>query len=336
MRRYYNLVRLKSSNHKDLTKCLDLYARNIEPLVRTSTNEIAYWLDNFKKRKDEVFYIFGFYMNNTLIGYAQIVHFTTEEIIFIDYLAIDKEFRRNNTFYEFIEHIFIFFKDNLKIKYVLAEVALFKRNSLPSDYAKTLIRLLKISGFNILKIEYYSPMLGKENFESETECALMIQTPNNELDKIKTETYLSFLKVIYFKHYQRWYEEFLNQDDMNNYNKSLYHLYQNAELQANKRKYIEINGMSNLFNKTPIKVPVLKNSKWKQLSLLVFLIFIISIVLGTGYWFINRKTGVEISTLSFIILPSSIVAVFILALVLEKKEKANLFEIIKSFFGKNQ
>jgi N-acetylglutamate synthase-like GNAT family acetyltransferase len=237
MKVVYELKQFKSSRNKDLTRALALYSRNIEPFLRTDTREIIYWLDEYPLRHTDQFIILGLYLNEMVIGYAQLAYFAEERLIFVDYIVVEKEFRKNNTFYEFVEEIKEFITaESIEFDFILAEVGGFD-NKEPSAATKNLIRLLKMTGFGVVKTNYHHPRLGKANYESEFQSILMLYTPS-EVKHIKKETYLSFLKTIYFKHYQRWYANFFDEKDNAEYSNSLIKLFEKSQENLKKKETI--------------------------------------------------------------------------------------------------
>jgi N-acetylglutamate synthase-like GNAT family acetyltransferase len=155
MQSTYDLRRIKNSTDRHITKALSIYSQNIDPLIRTDTREILYWLDNYNQRFIDRFYLVGLSLNDTIVGYAQFAYFKEERMIFIDYLAIDKQYRKNNTFYEFLEKLKEFFaEESLYHTYIIAEVGYYKENNVPTEITRNLIRLLKMSGFGVIKMTY--------------------------------------------------------------------------------------------------------------------------------------------------------------------------------------
>ncbi len=106
-------------------KALKLYSENIDPALRTDTKEIMHWLDKYNRKFEDSFYIVGLYLNDLLIGFSEIAYFLKEKLVIVDYLVIDKAFRKNNTFYQFIIEIEDFIRDeNLEFNYIVAECRL--------------------------------------------------------------------------------------------------------------------------------------------------------------------------------------------------------------------
>lgn len=317
MKTVYDLRKFRDTNEKDLNRALFIYSQNIETVLRTDTREIMYWLDEYNKAFKDRFYLLGFYLNDVIIGFAQLVYFVEEKIIFVDYIVIDKEYRKNNTFYEFVEKIKEFIVDeNIRFDYILGEVGYYDDNMHPSKNTRTLIRLLKMTGFGILKINYYQPMLGKNNFESELLSVLMIYT-STEIQRIKKETFLLFLKTIYIKHYKRWYDKFFDENAQAEYSLGLNSLINKINETIKKKKYIEINGYSNLYEFKGISPKPKNFLKIAKIIAILLLFAICALIFGTIHVIAKTKFGIDITAQSYIIIASIVVVFFILSLYYE-------------------
>lgn len=326
MKSTFELRKFKTSRDPDLVKALKLYSENIDPALRTDTKEIMHWLDKYNKKFEDSFYIVGLYLNDLLIGFSEIAYFLKEKLVIVDYLVIDKAFRKNNTFYQFIVEIEDFIRDeNLEFNYIVAEVGCYYEDMQPPESSRLLIRLLKIQHFGVLKCSYYTPRLGLDNHESEMRAILMVYTPV-VVKQIKKETFLQIVNAIYFKYFLRWYDEFLDEDSKIKYSRSLHALAAKIESGLGTKKTIEINGMSHLFSTNNNYKTKLKSHKLiKILTALVLLIFSF-IIVGGLYLFIHKKYGVDASTLSSIFYIAFFIVLFALSIIFEGK--ANLFSRI--------
>src|SRR4051812_37144291 len=101
----YRLKRFTDSRDPDFAGALLIYVRYTPPSIRSDAREIIHWLDNLPQQLKETFYVFGFYRNRQLVGYAQATYFPTEYLYFIEYLTIDEKQRSNNVFFEMVEQI---------------------------------------------------------------------------------------------------------------------------------------------------------------------------------------------------------------------------------------
>jgi hypothetical protein len=330
MKSIYELKRFKSSNARDLSKALKIYSENIEPAYRTDTNEILYWIDNFNKNSDDSFYVFGFYLDDILIGFAELAYFKTEKLIVVDYLVIDIPFRGMNTFYELIHRLKVFLlEEGLAVDYVIGEVGCFFENEAPPESSQNLIRLLKMVKFGVVKTKHYVPRLGLKNFESEMMAILMIYTPDG-IKKIKKETYFAIIKTLYHKYYRKWYEPFLKENEMTEYNSILNRLFTEITDFASGKQIIEINGSFNLWE---MDIKYMKQASNHQRSkiILIGLIFILSmVILGLVGIFIQKKIGIDIDGQASVILFSITLTAIIIGALFQSKSSfwSNLFQSI--------
>jgi hypothetical protein len=238
----FELKVFTSPKDKDFIEALRIYKNNTAPNIRTNTNEITYWLEHYNKSfKNKKLYILGFYLDDKVIGYAEMIYIKKTKILVIDYLTIDKVYRRNGSFYPFVNHIQrLIENESIQIDYVLTEICSLKENNEPEDESKYLIRLLKMEGFNIIKAPYKQPYLGIDNYESLLNAQLMVWStlkPNT----LQKATYMSFIYSIFYEHYLSWYESFLGQKEFNEYKKQLDLLYNEIE-KGIKKNIVEVNG----------------------------------------------------------------------------------------------
>lgn len=332
MKAIYELKRIKDSTDSNLTRALSIYSKNIEPILRTDTREIMYWLDNYGKHYKDKFYLLGLYLNNKLIGYAQLVYFENECILFVDYIVIDKDFRRNNTFYQFIEEIKNFLIDEEVVyDYILGEVGYFNDKKIPTESTRNLIRLLKMSGFGVIKTNYYQPMLGKNNYESELMSVLMIYTPN-DLKKIKKDTFQLMINTIYFKHYKRWYDKFLNEFEQANYVLGLNKLMTLMNESIKRKDFIEINGYSHIYNSEPLPKESKFASKLLNITGLLVLFSIVATLIGIGVIKLKNIYHIDSTGLVFICI-SSIALLMFLFHVFYKNKNQPISWIIEKMIG---
>lgn len=322
MQSVYELRQIRSSSDRNITKALNVYSKNIDPLIRTDTREILYWIDRYNQQFSDRFYIVALYLNEVVIGYAQFAYFREEKLVFIDYVAIEKENRKNNTFYEFIEKIKDFFiEEGIEYNYIVTEVGYYKENKEPTEVTKNLIRLLKMTGFGVVKMTYYQPMLGKLNYETELSTVLMLYTAN-EVKRIKIETFLLIIDTIYYKHYKRWYDRFLNEKEQVEYVSRLKELKSRIEQNLHKRDHIEINGYANLYT---TNLPAKESSKYVRLAKIlgVCAVFIaLSIAVGSGVLFVKKKYDLDQDAIKFIAFFSLATVVFFTTLFYRSKNES--------------
>jgi len=241
----YKIRQIKKTDDKDFVTLIRLYNDNINPAIKTSPNEIQYWLDNFDKRPtDDTFWILALYMNNVPIGFSQMIHFFAKKVLFIDYCVIAPNFR-GRTFSEFIYLIRDFFIDKeIEINFYITEAVYYSRDQKPSNNAIKFIRLLKMSGFWVIKAPYSQPELGLGNRESEMKATLMIHMNGRDNDcmSIHKETYLDLIQTIFYDHYIAWYKPFMKNDELQIYTQKINLLYKQIQIEMNNKENISLNG----------------------------------------------------------------------------------------------
>lgn len=319
MKTTYDLKHFTNSSQPGLIAALRLYSRNIDPSLKTDTREIIHWLDYCNKRYEDPFYILGFYQDRNLIGFAEVAYFKREQFVIVDYIVIDGPFRGNDTFYVFMQKIreFLISKD-LAVNYVVAEIGYPKASREPPSKTKVLIRLLKMAQFGVVKCSYYLPRLGAKNFESEMPGIMMLYS-NAETSQIQKETFFQIVNAIYFKYYQRWYAEFLDEDQMVEYQRGLHSLVSKMEEELKNRKVIEINGYSglNLSQDEPFRT--LLNRKTTRLVTAGILLVLCFVAVTGLYLFLKTKFGVGATALGTIFYVSLILVIVLFSAIFERK-----------------
>lgn len=313
----YRLKRFLNSRDPDFTSALLVYVRNTPANIRTDTNEIVYWLDNFSAKFKDNFYVFGFYRNHQLVGYAQAAYFWEERVIVLDYIAIDQAYRGNNVFYEFVDHLRRYLEDmHPEYRYGVTEVIYGSGQQVPSQANRLTIRLLKLQGFKVIRAPYYQPRLMLDDAESETQGDLLIYSTSH-LDWIRTETYLSIVHTIYYKHYLRW--KSVIPDPKNDYKKHLDNLYSKIKSAAGKKQMIPVNGHKVVLSATRRK-PVVTLHRIVNFSMQALLV----IVLLTAA-LLGLKTVFNLSNTSFAFIYILSISSFMAVAGIVSKEARTIF-----------
>lgn len=204
----YTIRLFENSESKDFNSALNIYLDEIAFELKTSSQEIIYWINNYSKKFNDELLIFGFYENDTLIGFSQCVYFLDKQFIVIDYFIIASQYRGNHSFQMIVALLKKFFREyNYDYNFIVTEVE--------SDN-KILLRLLKQNGFGEIQSKYFQPNLGINNFDSLLEAKLLYY-PAEEDKTIKKESYKKIIETIYNDHYIRWYSEFLTSKEMGIY-----------------------------------------------------------------------------------------------------------------------
>lgn len=278
----YRIKLFTSSRDEGYIEALTIYSDYTPLSVKTDTSDITYWIDRYNQKfSEDKFFVFGLYEDDSIIGFSQLVYFKHIKLIMIDYMAIDEKRRANSAFYSFTELIRHELKDlRLDINFIVTEIEYDTSKRKPTENGTIMIRLLKQSGFGVLKAEYFQPKLGFNNTES-APCAVLMIDVRNTNNFISKESYLKIVHTIYFNHYLRWYTPLLlNKEELSSYKKELDKLYIGIENQLSNKDKIDINGYKNIFdNQMPMDLEK-KGMKFGVFSFIIILlatIFIMSI-----------------------------------------------------------
>jgi hypothetical protein len=326
----YRLKRFSNSNDPDFAAALMIYVRYTPPSIRSDSREITHWLDQHSDRFRETFYVFGFYRNKQLVGYAQAAYFPLEYLYFIEYLTIDEGHRRNNVFFEMVEQIRSFLEEaHPDYRYGVTEVMNEPGQDRPSAAKRMLIRLLKFIGFRVIHAPYFQPRILTNDTESELSGSLMIYCPTL-LKTIRTETYLSILRAIYFENYLRWSSE--DPAIKESYKAYLEDLYCKIEKAIKNKPTIVVDGYTEILPPTE-KTPIMTVHRIVSFSTqaLIVVIVLTAFMLGLKWMF-------NLSNASFAAIYGLAISSFVAMAGIVSKEARAMFQefasLAKYFFGR--
>lgn len=203
---HFQIKEYTSSKDKDFFEALKIYNDNISVDIKTSTNDIIYFVDNRKSQKNREMFFFGLYTNDILMGFVMAGYLVISKTIIIDYIILKKEYHLNSIFYPLFSLIQQYFSDALiDYDYIVTEVS----DKCPEEaidvenfFSK---KMLQMEDFRLINQLYIQPKLGLKNEESNTPFQLMIKS-TQAISKLKGQTYLSIVKDIYYEHYLAWYQ----------------------------------------------------------------------------------------------------------------------------------
>jgi hypothetical protein len=313
----YKLKHFTNTFDPDFAAALLIYTRNTASNIRTDTNEITYWLNNFRSSFEDDFYVFGFYRNKQLVGFAEVAYFYAERLFIIDYIVIDEASRRNNVFYEFVDQLKCYLEgEHPDYRYGVAEVTYGSGEQIPSPESCLISRLLKLQGFRIICAPYFQPRLMFDDIESEMKADLLIYSATR-LERINSDTYLNIVKALYYKYYLRWKSIIPDSNDA--YKKHLDALYLKIESNIKNKKTLIVNGHQSVL-KSPSKKSVLTVNKIILFSLqgLIVVILLTAAMLGL-------KRAFNLSNTSLITIYIISIASFMAVAGLVSKEAREIF-----------
>lgn len=213
----YTLHVFESSSDVKFIKAIDVYQKTVSRIEKTSTNEIAWVVDNRKSFQTSMPYFFGLELNNKVIGYAEVAYIKRTRYIAIDYITIDNQYKTHSAFYSFILLIIEHF-NSLKIDFDFIGIEIL--TDFEGTASKEEISEFELEGFKVINSLYMQPSLEKNNFDSQHEAVLMINQRNKATAFIGKKTYCEIVDSLYFDYYYEWDCKFYNNEieRVNGYN----------------------------------------------------------------------------------------------------------------------
>jgi len=201
----YSVREIRSTSDRAYAKTISIYVDHMPPDLRTNTGEIAHWVDHYNRTFDDRFHILSFSVNNDVAGFCELVYLKESNIVVIDYIAIDKQYRGGLDVFFNLASLVRSFVGKLypTINYIVVEIAPLKEND-EIRYGLPLLRLVKMLGFGVVDAPYIQPPLGNENSESELEGAILLY-PKPAAGVLPRQSFLRIVRAIYYDHYVRWY-----------------------------------------------------------------------------------------------------------------------------------
>ncbi|HEX2839365.1 MAG TPA: hypothetical protein VHN77_14705 [Phycisphaerales bacterium] len=241
--RTYRLRRFDSPRDPDFEAAIGLYITNIGPSACTDSNDIVAWLERTYREYGDELCVLGFYVNRQLIGYSQCVLFRRERVLFFDYLVLHKEYRRQGEYFQFVERLQEWVDEQqFEFDFVVAEVAFETSGTVPSKQSVMLVDLFRRAGFHVADCQYWQPPLGINRPESDTRAHLLLAA-REPVSVIRADTLLNVVHTVYFRHYQRWYDYCLLDDDAKaKYRAWLLDRYKRLQRDMEGRDVIALNG----------------------------------------------------------------------------------------------
>lgn len=286
---------------KDYIKSLNLYNATTPVNIKTSSNEITYWITH-SNTKFKI-YPFSLFIGEDNIGFAMVSYLLNSRNLVIDYIAIDDKYKNNAVFLAFFNLVQMFFYDQkIDINYTIVEINN-KSDGLDIDKESSLfLKFLCIEEFTKIDHEYISLPLGNENAESSFPAFLYIKSADRQ-NTISKETFVSLVQDLYIDYYMEWYSPFFKNDQIMAYNDLIKkHL---SELTQSLTNLNRINLKTTCCtNITPNcsgdsnKLPVSKSRGKKWHWLFFVIIIVLPIPLIWAYNFALEKIGIPINSVN--------------------------------------
>lgn len=286
---------------KDYLKSLSIYNSTTPVNIKTNSNEITYWITP-KNNKFKI-YTFSLFIGDINIGFAMAAYLFDTRNLVIDYIAIDDSYRNNTVFLAFFNLVQIFFQHHkIDINYTLIEISN-KNNGADIDRESTFfLKFLCLEEFSKVDHEYISLPLGTNNTESGFSSYLYIRSTDRQ-NTISKDTFLSFIRNIYYDYYLEWYKPLLSVDELNSYNCLVQNLLSQLTQELEHQNSLELKttcchvSFNNTSSDTS-RMPITKSRNPKWFFLIFAFIICLPIPLIWAYNFVLEKIGIPINSVN--------------------------------------
>ena len=225
MNQKYELRPILSANENVFAESIKIYLQVMPADVKTDTNEIAYFLEHPISPNGRRMFFFALRYQGSTIGFAQFAYLPHQKIIFMDYLALSTDYKKNSIFYPFFSMLMIYFNDiGLNYDYFVTEIGAQNYDKAVDDDSAFLRRVLAMEDFKIIDAPYRQPALGVNKYESNIEAHLYLKT-SAPFQTISREFYENIIHEIYYEHYDQWYKDCLTEIDYQVYHSHIENQY---------------------------------------------------------------------------------------------------------------
>ena len=163
----YEIQPITSSKDSTYLQAIKIYIDIMPADVRTDTNEISKFVDGPLSTNGRKMYFFALKYQGKVIGFAQFAFIPNMKIIFMDYLAIAKEYKKNSIFYPFFSMLMLYFNEQgVNYEYFFTEIGAQNDDTYVDDDSAFLRKVLAMENFNIIDCLYRQPCLGYNKEES--------------------------------------------------------------------------------------------------------------------------------------------------------------------------
>jgi len=302
----FTIRRIQKSSDEDYVTALRIYNETTPVDIKTSTNEITYWLDKKEINSSFELLLFILYLDGVIVGFAMLSYLEKQHIAVIDYIALYDQYRVNAIFFPFISLLQSYLSEsNYDIAYIVNEISHKNKGRSIDKESRLFKKLFCLEGFGRIEAKYYTPPLGIRNHESVFEAYLYIKS-NDNIEIISKETYLSIVHSIYNDYFVEWYKDFFDSQDLNTYKQKiavcLQSIEKNIQSESVNIAYVECPVLGGVSRE--VTYGVLPTSKKRKVSfwpILITLIVICPLAIIWLYTIVLDRIGIPMSAVATII-----------------------------------
>lgn len=213
----FSIKRVMKTSDDDYIKALHIYNDTTPFEIKTSTNEITYWLDKQKVSTPFEIYAFVLYLNDKVIGLSMTTYIKKTKIVVDEYLAVYDQYRIQTIFLVYESLIQNYYKEaGIEISYYLTEISYKEAGKEMDRESKISLKVLCVSEYGKIDALYYALPLGLDNYESNFVAHIYIKGVE-PIQSISPMTYQNIVESIYYDYWYTWYRTILSPSDLNIY-----------------------------------------------------------------------------------------------------------------------
>jgi len=200
-----------SRNRGQLYAALDIYREGVRPEEQNPEAQIIHWIDHRKELKADQFRCFTINMGKQVVGYVQFSFFSEENIIFWEYLCLDKSAMSGlgpsrGVLTTIRKYLVENYPPNFTVVFEVAHEKLASGKRV-SDQKR--LKYFGRIGFRRVDYPYRFPVLQTYDGENSYQADLLVMLPQGR--KVVSAAELrTILRCLYYKHYLRWDRPFLD------------------------------------------------------------------------------------------------------------------------------
>lgn len=300
----YVIKQIEKSTDDGFLEALTIYNEETPPGIYTNSNEITKWLDSPESGSQFEMIIYALYLDNRVIGFAQITYLPVQKAAILDYITLTKAYRVNSAFLVFLSLIqYHLSLSGRSILYYIAEISNKDGGANIDRESAFYKKIVCLESFGYVNSKYQNIPLGLTNHEDAFESLMYIKT-NDNTRSINKETFVDIVSAICYDYYLKWYSKFMESDELNMYKERLDNCFNSIKHATNNAVQLEIvYPLCPLFseqynNKTSGPLPAQKKKVISKLPVAILLSLLIPIVLVLIYSWILNWLNIQFDTVS--------------------------------------
>jgi len=302
----FKIRRVSKATDNEYLEALKIYNGTTPYEIRTSSNEITYWLTNRNETNGFEIYLFVLYLNDEIIGLSMTTYIKTTKIVIDEYLAVEDPFRLNLVLLSYQSLLQNYFQVNaIEVAFFITEISNKNNGQSVDKESRISMKMLCMEDYGKVSALYYTLPLGLTNHESSFEAFLYLKS-NDMINALSNETYLGIIKSIYYDYYITWYTPFLTVTQLDEYKQKVEHYYnlvKNSLISSGKPNIsIALSKCETVGPNTNEKLsgvlPTVKKGSWIKYPVILLLILCMPLLLIWGYSYALNYLNIQMSSLS--------------------------------------